>query len=78
MLRYACSDKQEVDPEGPLSLRKKLVRTLEKGKIYAHGNLHSFMEFVTNNRATTGLQADATEKQVRCKRHGLIEFRSLI
>lgn len=62
-VRGCCG--QEVDPEGSPSSQKKLVKTLEKGKIYAHGNLHSFMEFVESYCSPSGPRADFLGKQVR-------------
>lgn len=56
---------QEIDPESSSFLQKKMVKTLEKGKIYAHGNLQGFMDFIKNNRSTHGPLTDLLEKQVR-------------
>uniref|UniRef100_K3X5R9 Rab-GAP TBC domain-containing protein n=1 Tax=Globisporangium ultimum (strain ATCC 200006 / CBS 805.95 / DAOM BR144) TaxID=431595 RepID=K3X5R9_GLOUD len=56
----------EIDPESSCPLQKRIVRTLEKNKIYAHGNLQGLMEFIKRHRQPNGPRADFLEKQRIC------------
>ncbi|KAF1318187.1 Had family hydrolase, partial [Globisporangium splendens] len=56
----------EIDPESSSPLQKRMVRTLERNKIYAHGNLQGLMEFIKRHRQPNGPRADFLEKQRVC------------